>query len=295
MSRATYRRLRNALIRLLLPVVAGLLGRRSWQGAQRSGRFLGRMRWRIGGRDRNRSLEHLRSAFPDADDETIDQLARDCFEHLGMCLTEYLHIIRRDPASAAEHLDVEGWKHVAAAQNGSSGALIITGHCGNWELLGPAFSSRRTPLAAIVRSFEESWANDVASEFRSRLGTQVIRRGEAGSARRLLQIFRGQGNLLVLIDHDIRAASVWVPFFGRPASTAVGPAQMALRHSLTVIPAFCERRSDGRHTVRFHPPLQLPDDEAEATAIMTRAVEEQIRRVPAQWTWMHKRWRGEEN
>jgi KDO2-lipid IV(A) lauroyltransferase len=167
----------------------------------------------------------------------------------------------------------------------------VTGHCGNWELLGPAFRSQQVQLSAIVRSFEESWLNDAASEFRSRLGTQVIRRGEGASARQLLRIFRGQGNLLVLIDHDIRASSVWVPFFGKLAHTAVGPAQMALRHSMIAIPAFCERQADGRHTVRFHPPLDLPDDETGATAMMSLAVEEQIRRVPAQWTWMHRRWR----
>jgi len=84
---------------------------------------------------------------------------------------------------------------------------------------------------------------------------------------------------------------VWVPFFGKLAHTAVGPAQMALRYSMIVIPAFCERQDDGRHMVRFHPPLDLQGDEEEATAMMTRVIEEQIRRVPAQWTWMHRRWR----
>jgi KDO2-lipid IV(A) lauroyltransferase len=142
-----------------------------------------------------------------------------------------------------------------------------------------------------VRGFEEGWVNDAVSKFRSQLGTEVIRRGEPGSARQLLSIFRGQGNLLVLIDHDIRTASAWVPFFGKLAHTAIGPAQMALRHSLIVIPAFCERQDNGRHIVRFHPPLDLPNDETEATAMMTRTIEEQIRRVPAQWTWMHRRWR----
>ena len=180
---------------------------------------------------------------------------------------------------------------VAAAQEESRGVLVVTGHCGNWELLGPAFHSHQTPLSAIVRSFEENWVNEATSDFRRRLGTEVIRRGEDGSARQLLGIFRGKGNLLVLVDHDIRASSVWVPFFGRLAHTAVGPAQMALRYSMIVIPAFCERLDDGRHAVRFHPPLDLPTDEQDATAMMTRAIEDQIRRVPAQWTWMHRRWR----
>jgi KDO2-lipid IV(A) lauroyltransferase len=236
-------------------------------------------------------LHHLHIAFPEADEATIRELAHDCFEHLAVSLTEYLHLIRRGPEEAAEHLVITGWEHVAAAQEESRGVLVVTGHCGNWELLGPAFHSHQTPLSAIVRSFEENWVNEATSDFRRRLGTEVIRRGEDGSARQLLGIFRGKGNLLVLVDHDIRASSVWVPFFGRLAHTAVGPAQMALRYSMIVIPAFCERLDDGRHAVRFHPPLDLPTDEQDATAMMTRAIEDQIRRVPAQWTWMHRRWR----
>ena len=245
----------------------------------------------MGARDRDRSLVHLRIAFPQLGDDDIRSIARGCFIHLAVSVCEYLHLIRRGPEAAGDYLDIEGWEHVARAQNGSRGVLVVTGHCGNWELLGPAFRNLDTPLAAIVRSFEEGWVDDAASEYRSRLGTQVIRRGESGSARQLLKIFRGGGNLLVLIDHDIRASSVWVPFFGKLAHTAVGPAQMALRHSLVVIPAFCERRASGRHTIRFHSPLDLPADETAATALMTRAVEEQIRRVPEQWTWMHRRWR----
>lgn len=291
MSRTAYRRVRSFSIRLLLPLISAVLARGSWAAVQRSGRRLGKLAWRLDRIDRRRTLDHLRIAYPEAEDAALKRVARESFLHLGTCLTECLHLFHRDWTAAAPHLDIEGWEHVSAAQKSASGALIVTGHCGNWELLGPAFRSKDVRLSAIVRSFEESWINDAATRFRQRLGTEIIRRGETGAARQLLGIFRGQGNLLVLIDHDIRADAVWVPFFGRAAHTAVGPAQMALRHSLVVIPAFCERQENGRHTVRFSAPLDLPADELEATALMTHEVEKQIRQRPAQWTWMHRRWR----
>lgn len=294
MSRDIYRRFRSSLARRLIPVTAAVFGRWSWRQTQRFGRTLGRLYWLVGRRDRDRALAHLRLAFPEAEEATLETRARRCFEHLAISGCELLHLVRRPPEAAVAVLDIEGWEHVATAQQEAHGVLVVTGHCGNWELLGPAFASRNTPLAAIVRSFEEDWVNEATVGFRTRLGTQVIQRGEPGAARQLLKIFRGQGNLLVLIDHDIKAESVWIPFFGTLASTAIGPAQMAIRHSMIVLPAFCERRADGRHTIRFHPPLELTDDETDVTAAMTRAVEEQIRRVPEQWTWMHKRWRRPE-
>jgi KDO2-lipid IV(A) lauroyltransferase len=104
-------------------------------------------------------------------------------------------------------------------------------------------------------------------------------------------VLRAGGSLGMLIDQDTRVEGVWVPFFGHPAFTPVGAARIALRQRAAAVPTFIERLPDGTHLARFHPPLDLPADETEATALLTRAIEDQIRRVPAQWVWMHRRWR----
>jgi KDO2-lipid IV(A) lauroyltransferase len=291
MNRSTFRRLRNSSVRPLVPLIALFLAGGSWRSAQRTGRRLGSLAYRLARGDRRRALAHVEIAFPDRDETFRQSVVRQMFSHLGMSLAEFLYLSRQPPTAGAEHLDIEGWEHVAKASANNQGAVIATGHCGNWELFGPAFLSQATPLAAIARSFEESWVNDRVTELRRRLGTEMIRRGEPDAARRLLALFRSGGNLLVLIDHDIDAESVWVPFFGIPAHTAVGPARMSIRHSLAVIPAFCQRLDDGRHTVRFHPALDTQENEEALTATMTSAVEAHIRRAPAQWTWMHRRWR----
>jgi KDO2-lipid IV(A) lauroyltransferase len=95
----------------------------------------------------------------------------------------------------------------------------------------------------------------------------------------------------MLIDQDTRVEGVWVPFFGRPAFTPVGAAKISLRMGAATVPTFIERLDDGTHLARFLPPLDLPDDETEATALMTRSIEDQVRRRPEQWVWMHRRWR----
>jgi KDO2-lipid IV(A) lauroyltransferase len=107
----------------------------------------------------------------------------------------------------------------------------------------------------------------------------------------MLHALRRRGGLAILIDQDTRVEGVWVPFFGRPAFTPVGAARLALKRDVAVVPVFDERLADGTHRAHFEPPLDLPADEVEATAMMTRAIEAQIRRVPEQWVWMHRRWR----
>ena len=126
---------------------------------------------------------------------------------------------------------------------------------------------------------------------RERFGTPTIARGSEGAARQLLATLRGGGALGMLIDQDTKVDGVWVPFFGRPAFTPVGAAKIALRQKRRRHPHLHRAPRDGSHLATFHPPLDLPDDPTEATALMTAKIEEQIRRRPEQWVWMHRRWR----
>ncbi|HUO87351.1 MAG TPA: lysophospholipid acyltransferase family protein [Thermoanaerobaculia bacterium] len=287
-------RLRSLRGRLLATVLGGLgrwLGRRELATAQRLGRAIGRIAWWFGRRDRRRALDHLTIAFPERSPRERRRLARRSFLHLGTTLAETLRLAGGDCAELDRMVDVEGWERVEALRATGRAIVILTGHCGNWEMLAALINCRGLAMAVVGRRLEEPGLQAMLIGLRRRFGTETIERGEAGSARRLLATVRGGGALGMLIDQDIRAESVFVPFFGRPVHTPVGTAKLALRLDAAVVPAFIERLPDGRHRAVFHPPLDLPADPTRATAAMTRAIEEQIRRVPEQWVWLHRRWR----
>jgi KDO2-lipid IV(A) lauroyltransferase len=207
-----------------------------------------------------------------------------------MNLAEILHLLARGCDDVARYVEVEGWERVEALRAAGRGVLIVTGHCGNWELLAAAINCRGLGMRVVARALDEPELQELLVALRDRFGSRTIERGRPGAARELLRALR-EGALGMLIDQDTRVEGVWVPFFGRPAYTPVGAARIALKQDAAVVPSFIERLPDGRHLARFLPPLDLPDDETEATALMTAAIEAQIRRVPEQWVWMHRRWR----
>jgi KDO2-lipid IV(A) lauroyltransferase len=254
------------------------------------GRLFGRLGWWFGRRDRRRALEHLALAFPERPAAERRALARAAFRHQGMNLAEDLHLLSRGCADVARYVETEGWERVAALRAAGTGVLIVTGHCGNWELLAAAINCRGLGMRVVARALDEPELQDLLVAFRRRFGSESIERGRPGAARELLRALR-EGALGMLIDQDTRVEGVWVPFFGRPAYTPVGAAKVALRPGVAAVPAFIERRPDGTHLARFLPPLDLPPDETAATALMTQAIEAQIRRRPEQWVWMHRRWR----
>jgi KDO2-lipid IV(A) lauroyltransferase len=268
-----------------------VLARLSWPAAQRWGRALGAVAWHLARRDRRRALEHLEVAFPELPDSGRRRLARASFRHLGVSLAECLHLLGKGCPEILAHVEVEGWEPIEALAAAGRPLLLLTGHCGNWELLGPVASCRGKPIAAVVRALDEPALHRRLAHLRETFGSETIDRGSPGAPRKLLESLRGGRPLLMLIDQDTRVDGVWVPFFGRLAYTPVGAAKIARRQRAAVVPAFVERLPDGSHRARFQPPLELPDDPVEATAVMTARIEEQIRRRPEQWVWMHRRWR----
>lgn len=266
-------------------------GRMSWSMAQRFGASLGHLGWRASRRDRQRILDHLYIAFPELDDAERRRRGIACFRHLGTSFGELMHLWHRPPGEANRHVRVEGFDVIESLRGEGQPILVLTGHCGNWELLSTANHSHGLGLAAMGRRNDDAHLNQAIVDLRQHLGTLTISRGESASSRKLLKTLRSGGVLAMLIDQDIATEGVFVPFFGRPAFTPLAGANLTLRLGATAVPTFAQRLDDGSHLIRFHAPLELPQDATEATAVMTAAIEAQIRRCPHQWVWMHRRWR----
>lgn len=286
------RRLRAVSLEPLLRLAVALCAALSWSGAQRLGRWLGGLGSLVARRQNRLMREHLAIAFPELDAPGRKKLIADCWRHLGMAATELMHLRGRPPAEGAKHVEVRGFEAVTAAREAGKTVVVLTGHCGNWELISTANGSHGLGLAAIARELDEAALHNFAVDLRSHLGSETIARGSTGAASQIRRVLRHKGALVLLIDQDIaKAESIFVPFFGRLAWTPTAAATLALRLHAVVVPTFAERRPDGTHLLTFHPALDLPEDVQEATALMTVAIENQIRRQPHQWVWMHRRWR----
>jgi Kdo2-lipid IVA lauroyltransferase/acyltransferase len=109
----------------------------------------------------------------------------------------------------------------------------------------------------------------------------------------MIQTIRKGGMLAFVIDQSIRTESVKIPFFGRPALTPIGPVEFAIRSEAMISVSYIHRLPDGRHHAQFLEPTQCRkgDDPVALATEITRKYEEQIRRHPSQWVWVHDRWR----
>jgi len=246
---------------------------------------------------RRLALEHLTLAFGDAlSPAARERIVRACFRNVARC---FIEVVKFDAIRA--HLDdyvtAEGRENVEAALQQQKGAIVITGHVGNWELLAAYFALKGLPVAAIARRIYAPRLNQLLVDFRSRNGVQTILRESPASSREILSVLRNNGLLAMVIDQDTQVPSVSVPFFGRRARTPAGAAALALRRDLPILAAFAQRRPGGGHRLTVTPPLHIERsgdrkrDTIELTRLLNATVEERIRANPAEWVWWHRRWR----
>jgi Kdo2-lipid IVA lauroyltransferase/acyltransferase len=280
------------LYRLLLGVTA--VGRRiPLRSGRFLGRLLGRLAWHVARRERKKALANIALAFPEWTEGKRRATIRAMFRHMGMSLFEIAWLPNLVKERGEKTTLFEGAEEVMAQIDAGRGVVIFTAHCGNWEWLACGTGLWGRPTSVLQRERDQPEMNRYITDLRAHAGVHSIDRGSTSSARDMMRILRHGGILAFLVDQNLRTESVKVPFFGRPAPTPIGPAKLAIRTEALVSVTFTERLPDGRHVIRYLEPIQCKrgDDPVALVAHATRLIEEQIRRVPEQWVWMHDRWK----
>src|SRR5262249_11544312 len=199
---------------------------------------------------------------------TLRKLVR----HMGATFAEFLWLPKVDLARTTTY---EGIEHVTGR---SGGIIAITAHLGNWEWAAHAIGAL-APVTTMQRARNEKDIDRLITRMREKSNVRSIDRGSTAGAREMMRALRDGNVVAFLIDQNIRAESVKVPFFGHPALTPIGPAKLAIRAEVPVVCIFDERTRDGKHVIRIYPPM-TDDDPIALTARITAVIEEEIRRRP---------------
>ena len=189
---------------------------------------------------------------------------------------------------------------VERARARGKGIILVLGHIGNWELTS-RLSRYVQPNAAIAKRTWHGSLDAMIERFRGENGVGTFWRDDPATGRHMLKLFKAGGTLGILIDQDIAdVQSVFVPFFGRLAATPRAAADFALRFGAAVLVVTCHRRGPGARDGHRLDVEEVPvradatDREAEVvrlTAACVAVQERAIRRHPAEWVWMHQRWK----
>jgi KDO2-lipid IV(A) lauroyltransferase len=285
---------RDYLILRLVFLVARPL---PFRALQRLGGALGLACWHVAPFRRRVVLENLTACFGDAmDAAAIQRLARDFYVQLGTTLLEFCGYWRLKPEQVRALVTVEGAEHVETVRGFEKGALLVSGHFGNWELLGAWLAANGFDVSFMVKTQSNLRVDRLQNEVRGRAGVGIIRTG--ASVRDMVRVLRGGGLIGLLGDQDAGAQGMIMDFLGQPASVLTGTGTLAYKLKLPVATGFMVRQRDGTHRLVVQEPI-MPDPDldeetavAEITRIHTQRLEAMIRQHPEHYFWVHRRWKS---
>jgi len=249
---------------------------------------LAQLLWRTLPKRRAIAVDNIMRAFQWGQAEA-QRLALRVFHHVALTALEFLKM-GAAPKDAIARVRLQGLDEAQTAWKRGSGLILVTGHIGNFELLG-ARLAQAFPLWVVARP-QSPAAWQFIRHIREKAGMQVL--DKFGSVREALRVLRRGGVLGLLADQHAGdgTGALIVPFFGRPASVFKTPALLAARTGVPLVFCYDIRLPDGTHQGVLLPPRFVRDGEVtEATEWLCRQLEQAILQAPEQWWWLHDRWK----
>ncbi|MBI3872004.1 MAG: lysophospholipid acyltransferase family protein [candidate division Zixibacteria bacterium] len=225
------------------------------------GGFVGRVVGRVWTRRWNIARSNLERAFPGWTRGQVESVIRGTFDNLGRTAFEIMRFGRESKESILALVDTNGDEPLAAALRLGRGAIVMSGHFGNWEMFGAWGRARGYPIDFVVKPQRNPLVDAMYNKHRRALDVGIIHTQLA--TRGIVQALQ----------------------------------EKALRYSCPVVTGVLIRKPGGRFYAHFDPLIEceptgdLEKDVFNLTQEFTRRLERHIRQYPEQWLWTHRRWR----
>jgi len=260
---------------------------------------LARLGYRIAAKQRKIALESLSIAFEnEKTPREVEAIARDCFSFMTRSGAELMFFMDK-PGQLKNHATFEGKKYLDAALARGRGVILVSAHFGNFPLLLMKLCVEGYTAGGIMRAMRDKLAESYFAKKRQRYGIKTIySQPRKVCVEETIRSLRNNELIFIPLDQNFGTAGVFVDFFGTKAATATGPVIFAQRTKAALLPCFIVRQPDNTHKIIFEPELELQQGKTPQETIaltiqrLTDIIERYIREYPAEWGWIHRRWKS---
>ncbi len=283
---------------LAMRLFAMLVHMFSWESNYRAARWIGDLMYRFDARHRNRGLTHLRKSFPDWSERKYHKVVKASMRNLAYLGLEFLFTTRLiTPSRWRRHVTLKNMgENIRLMLQHESPLIYVTGHFGNWEVVGYTMAALGFPNYAVARRMDNPYIDRHVMGTRQAHGMTIL--DKRGATAVMDDLLGAKNHICFIADQDAGRKGAFVDFFGRKASTYKSIALMAMRHKAPVIVGYGRRLDEeyhfeiGVHRI-IHPRewANVDNPMMWITQEYTRALEEVIRTAPEQYLWVHRRWK----
>ncbi len=241
------------------------------------------------------AYNNMSKALPHLSKEQRLKIIDDMWDNLGRIVGEFGHIGKCEIENIDQFVETsdETEANVVAAKNSSKGGIIFGAHIGNWEVGPKYFIKRGLDVCTVYRPLNNPMVEKMTANLR---GVNLIEKSVSGS-RKIIEIIKKGGFVIILADQKITEGEP-VKFFHDDAITTTSIAKIALKYGVPLIPARSIRIDKKfKFIVEVDKPLEINKSESinsdilRVTREINKKLESWIEQYPAQWFWVHNRWK----
>jgi len=241
------------------------------------------------------AYNNLSKAIPALSENEKEKILDDMWDNLGRIIGEFPHVCAYSPQEILQFVAVsdEVLANIEEIKKIGKGGIIFSGHIGNWELGPKTLMASGINVSTVYRPLNNPYVEEMTGQLR---GVDMIGKNSAGN-RRIIEVIKSGGFVIILADQKISEGEK-VKFFHDDAVTTTSIARMVLKYGVPLIPARIIRLGhDFKFKIDLEKPLviektaDLNSDILQLTRKINRKLEEWISQYPAQWFWVHNRWK----
>ncbi len=270
----------------------------------RTASLIGSIFGRWGAARTERAKSHLRQAMPELPEAEVDRIARESIRYMfRVFLVDTMAMPRLiNPWSWQDHVEISDFADGAKDLLSEEPAVLVTGHSGNWELLGFTLATVGFPMTALARPLDNPYLYNWVLGLRRARGLRVLTKW--GAANQIPDLMRSPDpadrRIAFIADQNAGRGGLFVPWFGRLASSYKSIGLLAMQFNMPIIVGTARRTNpdDFRYRIelvdRFGPDewTDQPDPLFYITARFNHSLEQVVRRAPEQYLWIHRRWKS---
>jgi len=250
-------------------------------------------------RHRNRAMANLRNSFPKASEASLKIWARDSMRQLICLGVDVIWTTRLVKPDNFDHFVEMGdfRQALELLLSKHKGLILITGHYGNWEILGYVLATLGCPTVSVARPLDNPLINEFVLGVRERKGQKII--DKKGATNDVTAALSNGGMVGFIADQNAGPKGIFVDFFGRKASAYKSIGLLAMQYNVPIVVGYARRtREDafkfniGTQDVIYPVDWQdKPDTLLYITQRYTKAIEDFVTAEPGQYLWVHRRWK----
>ena len=264
----------------------------------RLAQFIGDVMYVVDAKHRKRATGNIRRSFPHFSEAKCQRLARESLRQMIMLFVEVMftvRLIRIDTFTRHVRLgDFQDTLKLLMRRHG--GLIMITGHYGNWEILGYVLGVLGFPTVAVARPLDNVYVNRWLLGTRERTGQRIV--DKKGATEDITRTLDAGGTVGFIADQNAGPKGLFVDFFGRKASTYKSIGLLAMNYDVPVVIGYARRVGTNfdfevGSTDIIHPADWKKEDKPlhYITQRYTAAIEKFVADEPGQYLWVHRRWK----